>query len=161
MCIRDRVSSWKAGKPYNIDVKLSDYFPKAKDKPQHDDYPQVLMDTKICLSPRGTHLETYRLCEGMYYGCVVIAEEQPDHWFAENSPAIILKDWNNLPDLLDNLLENPQQLEKIQQASLDYWDSTLSPAAVSGYITNALAKLAPQLAANEDNVVSEPQRKAG
>ncbi len=156
------VQNWKSGKPYNIDVKLSSYFPKAKDKPEHDDYPQVLMDTKICLSPRGTHLETYRLCEGMYYGCVVIAEEQPDHWFANNSPAIIIKDWNNLPDLLDRLLENPEQLKKIQQASLDYWDSTLSPAPVAAYISKTLSKLTPKLAANESDVQSlESLHKAG
>ncbi len=157
------VQNWKTGKRFNIDVKLSSYFPKAKDKPEHDDYPQVLMDTKICLSPRGTHLETYRLCEGMYYGCVVIAEEQPEHWFAEDSPAIIIKDWNTLPALLDELLENPAQLDKLQQASLAYWDSTLSPVAVSGYITKALATLTPTLAANDGSAAQSVQefRHAG
>lgn len=143
------VNRWKQNKPYTIDVKLSTYFPKANDKPEHNDYPQVLMDTKICLSPRGTHLETYRLCEGMYYGCVVIAEEQPDHWFAKTSPAIIVRDWNNLPDLLDKLLEDPKQLADHQQASLDYWDKTLSPPSVAQYLTSCLDKLSPDLAANE------------
>ena len=152
------VQKWQTDKPYNVEVRLSSFFPKAKDKPEHDDYPKTLMDTKICLSPRGTHLETYRLCEGMYYGCVVIAEEQPNHWFAENSPAILIKDWNALPDLLDELLENPQQLEKLQQASLNYWESTLSPTAVSGYISESLATLSPKLAANE-NQIAEPAEK--
>lgn len=155
------VNNWNSNRQYNIDVKLSSYFPKAKDKPEHDDYPQILMDTKICLSPRGTHLETYRLCEGMYYGCIVIAEEQPNHWFAKTSPAIILKDWNTLPNLLDTLLENPDKLKELQQASLDYWDAALSPGAVSGYISNALAQLTPTLAANEDNVLpQELERQA-
>ncbi len=157
------VNRWCKDKSYRIDVKLSSYFPKANDKPEHDDYPQVLMDTKICLSPRGTHLETYRLCEGMYYGCVVIAEEQPDHWFAEKSPAIILKDWNTLPDVLDELLENPQRLERLQQESLQYWDNSLSPRAVSRYISEALSELKPSLPANEDSMPAESlaQRKAG
>lgn len=151
------VQKWQAGKPYNIDVKLSSFFPKAKDKPEHDDYPQILMDTKICLSPRGTHLETYRLCEGMYYGCVVVAEEQPDHWFAEESPAIIVKDWSTLPAVLDELLENPKQLDKLQQASLAYWNSTLSPAAVSGYITKTLSTLLPTVAANDHKLPDTEQ----
>jgi len=145
----DVISRWKKDRPYTVDVKLSSFFPKARDKPEHDDYPQVLMDTKICLSPRGTHLETYRLCEGMYYGCVVIAEEQPNHWFAESSPAVIVRDWNKLPDLLDELLADPQKLAQHQQASLDYWDKTLAPASISKYITASLGKLSPSLAAND------------
>ena len=140
------VDRWKEGKPYQVDVKLSSYFPKANDKPQFDDYPATLMQTKICLSPRGTHLETYRLCEGMYYGCAVIAEEQPDHWFATNSPAMIIKDWNQLPELLDDLLGNPLRLEALQKASLQYWDNTLAPAAVAQYMSHCLK----QLSTNQD-----------
>ena len=157
----ETVSKWKQNKPYNIDVKLSKFFPKADDTPEHNDYPAILMDTKICLSPRGTHLETYRLCEGMYYGCVVIAEEQPDHWFAKNSPAFILKDWNKLPDLLDELLENPERLSQLQQASLDYWDSTLAPLPIAQYLQQCLAGLAPLKAANDDQISSEEKRLAG
>jgi len=145
----ETVNTWSPGKPYNIAVKLSSHFPKAGDKPQFDTYPQILMDTKICLSPRGTHLETYRLCEGMYYGCVVIAEEQPDHWFSKGSPAIILKDWNRLPALLDNLLGDPAQLATQQQRSLDYWDRSLAPKAIATYMQDCLNRDTP-IAANDD-----------
>lgn len=146
------VDQWKQNKPYKIDVKLSSFFPKAKDTPEFDTYPQILMDTKICLSPRGTHLETYRLCEGMYYGCIVIAEDQPDHWFAKNSPAFIVKNWNELPDLLDELLCNPMRMDELQKASLDYWQSTLAPAAVAEYMTGCLSTLKPLFAANDADV---------
>ena len=146
------VDLWNEHKTYNTDVKLSSYFPKANDNPEFEQYPQILMDTKICLSPRGTHLETYRLCEGMYYGCIVIAEEQPDHWFAANSPAFILKDWRRLPDLLDELLEDPQRMSALQQKSLDYWDSTLAPAAVSQHMFQCLQRLEPDLRDNRDSV---------
>lgn len=154
------VNQWAENRSYKIDVKLSSFFPKAKDKPEHDDYPTILMDTKICLSPRGTHLETYRLCEGMYYGCVVIAEEQPDHWFAANSPAIIVNDWNTLPEILDNLLQNPDKLAQAQQASLDYWDNTLAPTSVARYLKQSLDTLSPKLAANEDSINHGTVKKA-
>lgn len=146
------VDQWKQDKPYEIDVKLSSFFPKAKDTPEFDTYPQILMDTKVCLSPRGTHLETYRLCEGMYYGCIVIAEEQPDHWFAKNSPAFIVKNWNQLPDLLDELLSNTTRMDALQKASLDYWDSTLAPVKVAEYMTGCLSTLKPVFAANDADV---------
>jgi len=116
------------------------------------------MDTKICLSPRGTHLETYRLCEGMYYGCVVIAEEQPDHWFSHSSPAFIIKDWKKLPALLDELLENPQRLAELQQASLDYWDSTLAPNAIANHLQQCLQSLSPSLAANDEAQLSQADK---
>jgi hypothetical protein len=147
------VDNWKRGKPYNVDVKLSTYFPKAGDTPEFNDYPTILMDTKICLSPRGTHLETYRVCEGMYYGCIVIAEEQPDHWFAEESPAFIVKDWDTLPDLLDHLLGNPQRLQQLQDASLLYWDNVLAPRAVGNYIAGRLEPLKHNLVTS----VSQPE----
>ncbi len=144
------VDEWKRGTPYNVDVKLSTFFPKAHDEPEFNDYPTVLMDTKICLSPRGTHLETYRLCEGMYYGCIVIAEEQPDHWFAKDSPAFIVDDWDTLPDLLDQLLGDPAAMEAQQQASLKYWDDVLAPNAVSYYIATRLEQLAYNATASEN-----------
>jgi hypothetical protein len=147
------VDQWKPGKPWSVDVKLSQYFPKAKDKPQFDDYPQTLMDTKICLSPRGTHLETYRLCEGMYYGCIVVAEEQPDHWFAEPSPAFILKNWNDLPDLLDEMLGNPLRMEALQKASLAYWDTTLAPASVANYMRSCLSARDSNSSDDEGNML--------
>jgi len=147
------VDKWKCGKPYNVDVKLSSYFPKAGDTPEFNDYPTILMDTKICLSPRGTHLETYRLCEGMYYGCIVIAEEQPAHWFAKESPAFILKDWRTLPDLLDHLLEDEDRMQQLQQASLQYWDNVLAPQSVSTYISSCLAPLAHGIIASGKNTL--------
>ncbi len=158
------VDQWKQGKPYTIDVKLSKSFPKATDEPEFNDYPQILMDTKICLCPRGTHLETYRLCEGSYYGCVLIAEEQPDHWFAATSPAIILKDWRKLPALLDELLADPARLNALQQASLDYWDSTLAPTNIAGYMSKQLSALQAK-SANDDPATAQdaeesPVRKA-
>ena len=144
------VDRWKKNKPYKVDVKLSTFFPKANDKPEHDNYPTILMNTKICLSPRGTHLETYRLCEGMYYGCIVIAEEQPDHWFAKNSPALIIRDWKKLPNLLDELLEDPERMATLQRASLDYWDTTLAPKAIATQVQSFLRTLSDDIAANED-----------
>lgn len=136
------VDEWKQDKPYHVDVKLSTSFPRANDKPQFNEYPQILMDTKICLSPRGTHLETYRVCEGMYYGCVVIAEDQPDHWFAEDSPAIILRDWRELPDQLSELLGDPAMLEQKQRESMEYWDRTLAPMPIAKYMQARLQETA-------------------
>lgn len=144
------VDCWKRDKQYNVDVKLSTFFPKANDTPEFNDYPTILMDTKICLSPRGTHLETYRLCEGMYYGCIVIAEEQPAHWFAEESPAFIIDDWATLPDLLDHLLADPERMQELQKASLQYWDDVLAPQAVSAHISSCLAPLAASADITDD-----------
>ena len=132
---------WDKKSPFSAYIQLSSYFPHAKQQPEHGGYPQVLMDTKICLAPRGTHLETFRLGEGTYYGCVVIAEEQPEHWFAESSPALIINDWSKLPELLDALLSDPEQLANRQRQSLAYWDRMLSPDAVAAYIAHQLDTL--------------------
>lgn len=125
------VEKWENPKNYNIDVKLTTHFPHANKVPDVLDYSERLMNTKICLSPRGTSLETFRYFESLRYGCVLIAEPVPKYWFYEDSPAIYLNNWNRLPVVIENLLADPNRLVELHEQALDWWQSRCSPAAVS------------------------------
>jgi hypothetical protein len=101
-------------------------------------YSEKLMDTKICLVPRGASLETYRFFEAIRYGCIVVTEALPSRWFYNDSPAIKITDWSNLVGILDDLVDNPELMNKKHQESLDWWKTKCSEVAVADYITQKL-----------------------
>lgn len=125
------ISKWHNANQYNIDVQLTSCFPHAKETSELLDYSERLMNAKICLSPRGTSLETFRYFEALRYGCVLISEPVPDYWFYKNSPAIYLNNWNRLPHLLESLLEDPNRLVELHHKALNWWENQCTPFAVS------------------------------
>ena len=101
-------------------------------------YSEKLMDTKICLVPRGTSLETYRFFEAIRYGCIVVTEALPSRWFYDDSPAIKINDWSELAEILDKLIDNRSLMKKKHQESLDWWKTKCSEIAVADYIAQKL-----------------------
>lgn len=116
----------------------ADHFQKMRDA---ETYSTTLMDTRICLVPRGTSLETFRFFEGLRAGCVLIAERLPSRWFYDDAPVLTLDDWSELSDVLDTLLQNPNALRERHRASLHWWESVCSEEAVGRYMAHTLASL--------------------
>jgi hypothetical protein len=98
------------------------------------EYSLEMMHTKICLAPRGSSLETYRLFEAMRSGCVVIADKQPQKWYYNTVPAIVVEDWSELENILQPLLNDPYRLQILSNQSLEWWHNTVSPKAVATYV---------------------------
>ncbi len=101
-------------------------------------YPEAMMNTKICLVPRGTSFETTRLFEAMRYGCIVITEALPLRWYLDGAPIIQIRDWNELEKVFQNLQAQPQLMHKLHQESLQWWESKCSEVVVGGYIADKL-----------------------
>jgi len=102
------------------------------------EYSQRLMDSKICLAPRGTSLETFRYYEGLRYGCVVLTEEQPPHWFYSDAPAIVVDHWDELPSLIPYLLAHPNVLQQKHREALDWWEHVASEEACTDYMVDCI-----------------------
>ena len=136
-----QVSQWQNPKSHNIDVRLTSQFPHAEKSSELSDYSEKMMNSKICLSPRGTSLETFRYFEALRYGCVLISEPVPHHWFYQGSPAIYLKDWGQLPALIEALLSDSDRLVELHQEALRWWQNKCSPAAVSAQMQRDLSLL--------------------
>ncbi|KST66492.1 glycosyltransferase family 47 protein [Mastigocoleus testarum] len=132
------VSKWQGADRYNVDVRLTSSFPHAEKTSEFGDYSERLMNTKICLSPRGTSLETFRYFEALRYGCILVSEPVPNYWFYKDSPAIYLNDWNKLPQLLESLLGDTQRLEELHHKALNWWQNRCSPSAVSSQMFHNL-----------------------
>ena len=104
-------------------------------------YSQEMMDTKICLVPRGAALETFRFFEALRYGCVVITEALPSRWFYDGSPAVRVENWNDLAGILKKLIEDERLMQREHQRSLEWWRTRCSEAAVGAYVAGKLNSL--------------------
>jgi hypothetical protein len=127
----------------NIELFLIDKFLHGQSKITSDSYSLDMMNTKICLVPRGTSFETFRLFEGLRYGCIVITETLPKHWFYEGSPAIQIKDWSQLDDILIELISSKEMMLERHQAALSWWNLKCSETAVGDYMASKLDILMP------------------
>jgi hypothetical protein len=103
-----------------------------------DVYADELGRTKVLLAPRGGSVETFRFCEGMLAGCVVVTEPLPPFEFYAGSPAVVVRDWKRLKPVLEGLLADPAALAERGAASRRWWDERLSPQAVGSYIAERL-----------------------
>lgn len=102
-------------------------------------YNYLISQSKICLCPKGwVNAETFRLYEAMKSGCVVICNKLPDRWYYKNIPAIQVEDWREGYQIAQNLLKNPDELQKLSNASLNYYNKRLSGTATAKYIIKKL-----------------------
>ncbi|MBE9076337.1 glycosyltransferase family 1 protein [Romeria aff. gracilis LEGE 07310] len=100
-------------------------------------YSEDMMNTKICLIPRGATFETYRFFEALRYGCIVVTEALPSRWFYDGSPVIHIKQWGELGRLLEKI-EDETFLQEMHQKSVDWWDEKCSESAVGKFIASKL-----------------------
>jgi hypothetical protein len=97
-------------------------------------YSEIMMDTKICLVPRGTSFETTRLFEGMKYGCVLVTEALPDRWYLDGAPVIKVKHWREAETVLSELLSHPELMQEMHLKSLQWWQNKCSETVVATYV---------------------------
>jgi len=114
------------------------HFHKMRDA---ETYSSTLMDTKICLVPRGTSLETFRFFEGLRAGCILITEGLPSRWFYDGAPIQTVNDWSELGDVLDRLLNDPDRLHTLHRAARTWWNEKCSEEAVGRYMADRLRSL--------------------
>jgi hypothetical protein len=126
-----------AALPAGVHVRTTPSFGASLDAGA-DTYADELGRTRILLAPRGGSVETFRFCEGMLAGCVVVTEPLPPFPFYAGSPAVVVDDWSTLPGLIAELLDDPEALQRRQDAALRWWDEQLSPRAVGRYIASRL-----------------------
>lgn len=125
---------------WKIQLRLTTDFNASRDSDQTS-YSEQMMNAKICLVPRGTSFETFRFFEALRYGCIVITEALPDRWFYTNAPIIQLNNWHELEKVLSQLLNHPDRLQELHQASLNWWKDYCSEVAVGEYMAECLNEI--------------------
>lgn len=101
-------------------------------------YFDELAHTQFCLAPRGTTHETWRICDGLRFGCIVVADRLPPHSFYEGSPILQIADWRDLPALMEELLAEPTRMRDLHEQSLRYWRDVMCEDALAARCAKAL-----------------------
>lgn len=112
----------------------------AVDQAAATSYGDHMMDARVALAPRGTSLESYRVFEGWRYGCVVVADAAGPQPFYAGAPLVLLRTWDQLDEVLDELFADPARMQRLHEASLDWWRDVCSGEAVGRGLA---ARLAP------------------
>jgi hypothetical protein len=76
-----------------------------------ENYMKEMANSKICLAPRGTSLETFRHYEAASVGSVIVSGKLPPTWFYRNVPFV--NDWRNVDQVLHRLLQDPDNLKRL------------------------------------------------
>lgn len=101
---------------------------------QFDSYSEKLMNSRICVAPRGTMAETYRLYEGLRAGCLVITNRLPDEPYLRGAPVIQVDHWKELPGLLGKYARDVDALEDFRRASIAWWENHCSEFVIGAQV---------------------------
>jgi hypothetical protein len=123
-----------------VDLRLTPGFEASK-AGSAATYSQGLMNAKVCLAPRGTSLETFRVFEGLRYGCVVVADRLPRHWFYKGAPMLQLDRWDGLEAAVAPLLDDRRALDRWHVRTMRWWRERCSEAAVGRFMAARLNEL--------------------
>jgi hypothetical protein len=102
------------------------------------EYVQSLLDTKICLAPRGGSSETFRVFEGALAGCVIITEPLPPAWFYAGLPRVELRSWSQLAATIRALRSHTSLLELMSRNAREWALNVVSPEAVGEWAAHWL-----------------------
>ena len=129
-----------------VDLRLTSSF-GGSESASSSAYSAAMMDSRICLAPRGNSVETFRLLEGLRCGCLVVCDRLPPHPFYRGGPFLQLGRWNELEATLAPYLDDLALLAERHRQALAWWRGRCSEAAIGRFIAerlNRLGRLAPR-----------------
>jgi hypothetical protein len=102
---------------------------------------QVLLESTFTLAPSGHNPECFRLYEAVESGSIPVVatdeyyrnhqcKDSLIHWLS--SPIIVLESWSELMSTLQQLLEEPEALDK-RQAELRAWYDDYMRSSVTNF----------------------------
>ena len=104
--------------------------PRITSQVDSDNYSERMMNSKICVAPRGTAVDTFRFFEGLRAGCLVVCEHLTDEWYYAGAPVLRVKDWADLPEAIAPYLYDDEALERARIQSLTWWTEVCGEKAV-------------------------------
>lgn len=124
-----------------VHIRVNSGFPFMPPRSEAEEYSETLMNTRICLAPRGTNVETHRLFEALRAGCVVIANSLPRRWFYDGAPVIELRDWRTVDRLVEEMLDDESRLLELHEQALRWWQDVCQERLVGAFMADRLNAL--------------------
>lgn len=121
-------------------IALSNVRPDepAAQRPDYQSYSERMMNSRICVAPRGSNWETYRFYEGLCAGCLVFTNPFKNEPFLRGAPVITIDSWHELPRLLQRYARDIDTLERYRLASLAWWNEHCSEPVIARQLADQL-----------------------
>jgi len=113
----------------NLDASVYDlYTGHNGDRDQHELFCRNLLNYAFCLCPRGNGIDTHRLWESLYMGCIPICKNYPAHRFDEPLPILFVEDWDEITiELLEHTYKNiDRSLFDSNLLKMSYWSKRIN-----------------------------------
>jgi hypothetical protein len=113
----------------NLDTNTYDlYIGSNGYRDQHILFCNNLLKYAFCLCPRGNGIDTHRLWEALYMGCIPICKDYPAHQFDEPLPILFVQDWNEITtELLEQTYKNiDRSLFNSNLLKMSYWSKRIN-----------------------------------
>jgi hypothetical protein len=102
-------------------------------------YSERMMDSKICLAPRGSVIDTWRFFEGLKSGCLVVCEPLPEEYYYRGAPVIQIDSWSELEKAIAPFLDDEEALEQWSARSLEFWNNVCGEEAIGRRVAEFIA----------------------
>ena len=98
------------------------------DQSQHGSFSKNLAQYAFCLCPRGNGVDTHRLWEALYMGCIPICKHYKAHRFKSPLPILFVEDWCDITEeLLAKTYENIDvSLFDSELLKMSYWSKKIN-----------------------------------
>lgn len=120
-------------------MDLGDVAAENTDLPAFANYSEKMMQSRICIAPRGSMADTFRAFEGLRAGCLVVANPLPrDEYLYPNAPLLIVDHWRELRGILRRYARDYDALEEFRARSLAWWNDHIRPQALAPMVASEL-----------------------
>ena len=105
-----------------------------------EEYASVMSNTRIALVPNGSaSYESFRFFEAAMAGCVIVSQQMPVIPMYNVAPTITVdNNWSNLPEVIDMILQNPEEMEYYSEAGKAWYKYFCSPEGLAYYMRKRL-----------------------
>ena len=102
-------------------------------------YSEKMMQSRICVAPRGSMADTFRSFEGLRAGCLVVANPLPkDDFLYPRAPLLIVDHWREIRGILERYARSTDALEEWRARGLAWWHDHLRPEVVGASVASQL-----------------------
>ncbi|HEY0785472.1 MAG TPA: hypothetical protein VGD62_06335 [Acidobacteriaceae bacterium] len=123
---------------WNIDLGAIASTDSKRNEQAFNTYTEKMMNTRICLAPRGTLPDTFRHFEGMRAGCLVVSNPVPVEPYLYGAPMLLIDHWSEIHGILKKHGRDNDFIQEMGDRGRAWWNNRLTPQIIGRSIADQL-----------------------
>ncbi len=125
---------------WNIDLDAIASVDNKSNAQAFGSFSEKMMNTRICLAPRGSMPDSFRHFEGMRAGCMIVSNPVPVEPYLHGAPMLVIDHWREIGGILKRYGRDYDFIQEMGSKARAWWDTRLSPEIMGRYIAGELNK---------------------